>query len=68
MSGNLGGRTGTFALQHTGTMSRGVPALSVTVVADSGTEELAGLSGKMTINIAEGKHSYELEYTLGEGK
>jgi hypothetical protein len=40
--------------------------LSVTVVPDSGTGELAGLAGKMTIKIADGKHSYEFEYTLNE--
>jgi hypothetical protein len=64
--GTLAGRKGTFALQHTGTMTAGTPAMSVTVVPDSGTGELAGLSGKMTINIADGKHSYEFEYTLGQ--
>ncbi|HTB11532.1 MAG TPA: DUF3224 domain-containing protein [Bryobacteraceae bacterium] len=65
VTGTLSGRTGTFALQHTGTMNRGVPEQSVTVVPDSGTGDLAGLSGKMTIKIAGGKHSYELDYTLG---
>jgi hypothetical protein len=59
-----GARTGSFALQHTGTLTRGVPELSVTVVPDSGTGQLVGLAGKMTINIAEGKHSYDFEYTL----
>jgi hypothetical protein len=62
--GALRGRTGTFVLQHTGTMNRGVPELSVTVVPDSGTGQLAGLAGKMTIQIADGKHSYEFEYTI----
>ncbi len=62
--GTLAGHTGTFALQHTGTMNRGVPEQSVTVVPDSGTGELAGLAGKMSIKIADGKHSYELEYSL----
>jgi hypothetical protein len=66
VTGTLAGRTGTFALQHTGTMTRGVPELSVTVVPDSGTGELVGISGKMTINTVDGKHSYEFEYTLGE--
>jgi hypothetical protein len=66
VSGTLAGRKGTFALQHSGTMTRGAPSLSITVVPDSGTGELAGLSGKMTITIADGKHSYDLEYTLGE--
>jgi hypothetical protein len=63
--GTLAGRTGTFALQHSGTMNRGVPEQSVTVVPDSGTGELVGLSGRMTIKIADGKHSYEFEYKLG---
>jgi hypothetical protein len=57
VDGKLNGRRGTFALQHSGTMSRGEPLLSVTVVPDSGTGELAGLSGRMTIEIADGKHS-----------
>jgi len=59
-----GVRSGSFALQHSGTMTRGVPLLSVTVVPDSGTAQLAGLAGKMTINIVDGKHSYDFEYTL----
>jgi hypothetical protein len=66
LSGTLHGKRGTFILQHTGTMTRGASQLSVTVVPDSGTGELAGLAGKMTIKIADGKHSYEFEYTLNE--
>jgi hypothetical protein len=64
VTGTLRGRAGTFVLQHTGTMMRGAPSLTITVVPDSGTDELAGLSGRMTISIADGKHSYELEYAL----
>jgi hypothetical protein len=64
VSGKLKGRTGTFVLQHSGTMNRGEPQLSVTVVPDSGTGELAGLSGKMDIIIEGGKHSYDFEYAL----
>lgn len=66
VSGTLKGRTGTFILQHTGTMNRGVPLLTITVVPDSGTGQLAGLSGNFTVKIDEGKHSYEFEYTLPE--
>ncbi len=66
VTGTLEGRTGSFALQHSGTMTRGVPELLITVVPDSGTDQLAGLSGKMRINIVEGKHSYEFEYSLAE--
>ncbi|MCU1284568.1 MAG: hypothetical protein JWO13_918 [Acidobacteriales bacterium] len=64
VTGSLNGRKGTFMLQHSGTMDRGTPQLSVTVVPDSGTDQLEGLAGKLTINIAEGKHSYDFEYTL----
>ena len=66
VTGTLNGHTGTFALQHTGTMNRGVPQLSVTVVPDSGTGQLVGLAGKMDIKIAGGNHFYEFEYTLAE--
>ncbi len=65
VSGSLNGRAGTFILQHVGTMNRNVPELTITVVPDSGTADLQGLSGKMTIMIApDGNHSYEFEYTL----
>ena len=64
VSGALGGRTGSFVLQHTGTMTRGTPSLSVTVVPDSGTGDLTGLTGSMTIDVSGGKHSYQFEYTL----
>lgn len=64
VTGTLAGRSGTFVLQHSGTMNRGAPSLTITVVPDSGTGELAGLEGTMTIEIVNGQHSYELEYTL----
>jgi hypothetical protein len=63
VSGTLGGRRGTFLLQHSATMTRGVPALSIAVVPDSGTDGLEGLSGRMTIRIEGKNHFYELEYT-----
>ena len=66
VSGTLHGRSGSFVLQHSGTMTRGEPRLTITVVPDSGTGQLVGLAGKMMIKITEGKHSYEFEYTLGE--
>jgi hypothetical protein len=64
VAGTLGGRSGSFVLQHSATMTRGVPQLSVTVVPDSGTGQLVGLTGKMDIIINAGKHSYDFEYTL----
>ncbi len=66
VTGTLSGRSGTFILQHTGTMTRGVPQLSVTVVPDSGTGQLAGIAGAMRIDIADGKHSYDFAYTMAE--
>lgn len=64
VNGTLHGRTGSFFLQHSASMTRGVPQLSVTVVPDSGTGQLVGLTGKMDIKIDAGKHSYAFEYTL----
>jgi Protein of unknown function (DUF3224) len=62
--GTLNGRKGSFVLQHSGTMDHGAFQLSVGVVPDSGSGELVGLTGMMTIIIADGKHSYDFEYTL----
>jgi hypothetical protein len=65
VNGTLNGHHGSFVLQHNGTMNRGAPQLSVTVVPDSGTDQLVGLSGNLAIIIApDGKHSYEFDYTL----
>ena len=66
VTGTLKGRSGTFVLQHSGTMQRGVPQMTVSVVPDSGTGQLAGLAGVMTIKISDGKHSYEFEYTIAD--
>ncbi|MEP7340196.1 MAG: DUF3224 domain-containing protein [Acidobacteriota bacterium] len=66
VSGTLNGRKGSFVLQHNGTMKGGAAEMNVAVVPGSGTDQLAGLDGKMTIIIADGKHSYEFEYTLAE--
>jgi Protein of unknown function (DUF3224) len=66
VSGSLHGRTGTFVLQHHGTMQNGNFYIDVVVVPDSGTGQLTGLTGTMTIIIKEGKHSYDFAYTLPE--
>jgi hypothetical protein len=66
VTGTLKGRAGSFVLQHSATMTRGVPALSITVAPDSGSGQLVGLTGKMEIKITDGKHSYDFEYTLPE--
>ena len=64
VSGTLNGRKGTFILQHSATMTRGEGQLTITVVPDSGTDQLQGLTGKLMIKIAGGKHSYDFEYAL----
>ena len=66
VSGTLHGRSGSFVFQHTGTMDRGAQHLSITVVPGSGTGALAGLSGTFTLDIVDGKHLYEFEYSLPE--
>ena len=64
VTGTLHGRRGTFYLQHSGTMTRGAGELTITVIPDSGTDELLDLRGALNIIIADGKHSYEFEYEL----
>jgi hypothetical protein len=64
VTGSLHGEPGSFALQHTGIMTRGTPSLTITVVPDSGTGALAGLTGKMDIIIEGKQHSYVFEYEI----
>ncbi len=66
VTGKLQGRSGTFVLQHDGMMNRGDPHLTIIVVPDSGTGQLAGLAGAMTIQITDGKHFYDFQYMLAE--
>jgi Protein of unknown function (DUF3224) len=66
VTGTLKGRRGSFVLQHSGTMSKSGFQLNITVVPDSGSGQLVGLSGKLDIKIVDGKHLYEFEYTLPE--
>lgn len=63
-SGSLGGVSGSFTLQHTGTMNRGEQSLDISVVPDSGTEGFKGISGSMQIDNSDGKHSYQFEYSI----
>jgi hypothetical protein len=63
-SGAVKGRKGSLIFQHTATMTRGKRDLSITVVPDSGTDELRGISGKLTIKIENDKHSYDFEYSI----
>ena len=67
VTGALSGRAGAFVLQHTGTMDKGAQQLSITVVPDSGTGDLAGITGALRIRIADGQHFYEFEYELPAG-
>lgn len=66
VEGSLHGRSGSFILQHSGTMNRGAPQLLVSVVPDSGTGELRGLAGTLTIDIVDGQHRYGFEYCFAE--
>lgn len=67
VTGTLGGRHGSFVLQHGAVMDRGeAPALTAVVVPDSGTEELTGLTGELDLIVEDGKHTYAFRYSLGE--
>ena len=61
-TGSVDGKPGSFVLQHSGVMNRGDARLTVIIVPDSGTGELAGISGTLEIDNDEGQHSYVLEY------
>ncbi|MFZ0891950.1 MAG: DUF3224 domain-containing protein [Thermoplasmata archaeon] len=64
VAGILQGRRGSFALQHEAVMSHGASVQTIRVVPDSSTDQLVGLTGRMTITVVEGLHSYELEYSI----
>lgn len=65
VEGELGGRRGSFVLHHRGVMDRGAPTLQVEIVPDSGTGELAGITGEVTIDVDDdGAHTYALSYRL----
>jgi hypothetical protein len=66
VQGSIHGRRGSFVLQHSSTMNRGEPTQSINVVPDSGTEELTGLAGSLTITIVEKQHYYDFDYSLPE--
>lgn len=66
VTGVLHGRTGSFVVHHAGTMSGGVDQLEIAIVPDSGTDELTGIAGRLTLKVVEGEHRYELAYTLPE--
>ena len=61
--GKLAGRSGAFMLQHHGLMDRHRPDLTVVVIPDSGTGELEGIRGQMSINAA-ADHAYVLSYSM----
>jgi hypothetical protein len=64
LTGTLDGKRGSFALQHFGAMDQGNFELNVRVVPGSGTGELVGIAGALTIIIERGEHAYTFEYTL----
>jgi len=64
VTATLAGRSGSFVLHHRGIMNRGEPELSISVVPDSGSGELSGITGTLQILIEEGKHRYDFEYSL----
>ena len=68
VTGTLAGRSGSFVLQHSGTMTPESQEVTITVVPASGTGELESIAGTMAIEIEDGQHSYSFEYTLPAGR
>lgn len=66
VTGRLHGRKGSFVLHHTGIMTRGQPQMTIAVVPDSGTDELAGISGNFLIEIVDKQHFYTFDYIIPE--
>ena len=66
LTARLNAKTGTFMLQHNGLMVRGMGTLTINIIPDSGTGDLAGIRGTLKIAVVEKKHTYELEYAIGE--
>jgi hypothetical protein len=63
-TGMLDGRQGTFVMQHNGIVANGKPELSVVIIPGTGTGQLAGITGTLTIDNTAGDHSYVFEYEL----
>jgi hypothetical protein len=64
VEGSLSGKSGSFILQHFGTMEKGKERLILEVLPDSGTGNLAGLKGSMQIRVEDGQHHYDFEYQI----
>lgn len=64
IEGELGGRSGSFVVLHNAVQTSGDVNLSVSIVPDSGTGDLEGITGTMVLN-ADGEHTYQIEYELG---
>jgi hypothetical protein len=60
----IGGRHGTFAMQQLGTMSAGEHQITYLVTPGSGTGDLAGISGRLELDVHEGRHHYDLAFAL----
>ena len=63
VEGSLAGKTGNFLLQHYGILDRSQPEQKIAIIPDSGTGELAGIAGHMSVAAA-ATHAYVLTYPL----
>jgi hypothetical protein len=66
VTGTLHGRAGSFVFQHSGRVERGAQTLTITVVPDSGTEQLSGLAGTFALSVVDGRHTYVFDYALNK--
>lgn len=64
VTGTLNGKTGSFALMHSGTMTKTSQQLIITIAPELATGELKGIEGKFTINVVNKEHFYVMEYSM----
>ncbi|PHV16603.1 DUF3224 domain-containing protein [Janthinobacterium sp. BJB1] len=64
ITGVLQGRQGSFVAQHAGTMADGKQQLTIVIVPHSGTGQLTGINGTLAIRIENGRHFYDIDYSL----
>jgi len=62
--GTLDGREGAFAVTHLGVQTADEQSLALAIVPDSGTGELEGITGTLSIEFTDGQHFYEIDWSL----
>jgi hypothetical protein len=64
VTGTLHGKSGSFLIAHRGIRNADGQDLSIVIVPGSGTGQLTGITGAVSIEIVDKKHFYSMEYAL----